>query len=69
MLSWLLEEKHAGNNSEMINEESVALFDKLLNYKCISTKQHKILLIEGLNEMKTMKLIEKFSSVIISDTV
>ena len=43
-LRLLLQEKHAGNNSDIINEESVAIVDKLLEYKCISKKQHKQLL-------------------------
>ena len=37
----ILQEKHAGNNSIIINEEIVAIFDKLLEYKCISKKQYK----------------------------
>ena len=40
-LKLLLQEKHAGNNSNIINEEIVAIVDKLLEYKCISKKQHK----------------------------
>ena len=44
-LKLLLQEKHAGNNSEIINEEIVAIVDKLLEYKCISKKQHKQILI------------------------
>ena len=43
-LKLLLQEKHAGNNSEIINEEIVAIVDKLLEYKCISKKQHKQIL-------------------------
>ena len=42
----LLQEKHAGNNSDIINDEIVAMVDKLLEYKCISKKQHKQILIE-----------------------
>ena len=45
-LKLLLQEKHAGNNSDLINEEIVAIFDKLLEYKCISKKQHKQILIK-----------------------
>ena len=44
-LKLLLQEKHAGNNSDIINDEVVALVDKLLEYKCISKKQHKHFLI------------------------
>ena len=43
-LKLLLQEKHAGNNSNIINEEIVAIVDKLLEYKCISKKQHKQIL-------------------------
>ena len=35
-LKLLLQEKHAGNNSDIINDEIVAIVDKLLEYKCIS---------------------------------
>ena len=40
-LKLLLQEKLAGNNSDKINDEIVAIVDKLLEYKCISKKQHK----------------------------
>ena len=42
----LLQEKHGGNNSNLIDEEIVAIVDKLLEYKCISKKQHKQILIK-----------------------
>ena len=42
----LLQEKHAGNNSDLINDEIIAIVDKLLEYKCISKKQHKQILIK-----------------------
>ena len=45
-LKLLLQEKHAGNNSDIINDEIVAILDKLLEYKCISKKQHKQILIK-----------------------
>ena len=45
-LKSLLQEKHAGNNSNLIDEEIVAIIDKLLEYKCISKKQHKQILIK-----------------------
>ena len=45
-LKLLLQEKHAGNNSEIINDEIVAIIDKLLEYKCISKKQHKQILLK-----------------------
>ena len=45
-LKLLLQEKHAGNNSDIINQEIVAIVDKLLEYKCISKKQLKQILIK-----------------------
>ena len=45
-LKLLLQEKHGGNNSDLINDEIVAIIDKLLEYKCISKKQHKQILIK-----------------------
>ena len=45
-LKLLLQEKHAGNNSEIINDEIVAIIYKLLEYKCISKKQHKQILLK-----------------------
>ena len=45
-LKILLQEKHAGNNSDIINEEIVAIVDNLLEYKCISKKQHEQILIK-----------------------
>ena len=44
-LKLLLQQKHGGNNSDLINEEIVAIVDKLLEYKCITKKQHKQILI------------------------
>ena len=45
-LKLLLPEKHAGNYSDIINNEIVAIVDKLLEYKCISKKQDKHFLIK-----------------------
>ena len=45
-LKLLLQEKHAGNNSNIYKDEIVAIVDKLLEYKCISKKQHKQILIK-----------------------
>ena len=45
-LRLLLQEKHAGNNSDIINDEIVAIVDKLLEYKSITIKQHKQILIK-----------------------
>ena len=42
----LLQEKQAGKNSDIISDETVAMVDKLLEYKCISKKQHKQILIK-----------------------
>ena len=44
-LKVLLQEKQAGNNSDIIINEIVAIVDKLLEYKCISKKQQKQILI------------------------
>ena len=45
-LKLLMQEKHGGNNSDLINDEDVAIVDKLLEYKCKCKKQHKQNLIE-----------------------
>ena len=45
-LKLLIQEKQAGNNSDIINQETVAIIDELLEYKCISKKQHKKFLIK-----------------------
>ena len=45
-LKLLLQEKHAGNNSDIIDQEIVAIVDKLLEYKCITKKQHNQFLIK-----------------------
>ena len=42
----LLQEKHGGNNSDLFNDEIVAIVSKLIEYKCISKKQHEQILIE-----------------------
>ena len=46
-LKLLLQEKKNGNSSIIINQEIVAIVDTLLEYKCISKKQHKELLIKN----------------------
>ena len=48
-LKLLLQEKQAGNNSDIVNREIVAVVDKLLEYNCISEKQHKQVLIKCIN--------------------
>ena len=45
-LKLLLQEKHGGNNSNKIDDETVAIVYKILQYKCISKKQHKQILIK-----------------------
>ena len=45
-LKLLLKEKNVGNKSEIINEEIVVIVDKLLEYRCITKKQHKQILIK-----------------------
>ena len=45
-LKLLLQEKHGVNNSNLIDEEIVAIIDKLLEYKCLSKKLHKQILIK-----------------------
>ena len=42
----LLQQKQAGNISSIFDEEIIAIVDKLLDYKCISTKQHNEILIK-----------------------
>ena len=45
-LKLLLQEKHAADNFNIINEKINAIVNNLLEYKCISKKQHKQLLIK-----------------------
>ena len=45
-LRFLLQEKQAGNKSDIINQEVVAIVDELKEYKCLSKKQHKQILIK-----------------------
>ena len=42
----MLQQKNGGNNSDLINDEIVAIVDKLLEYKCIYKKQDKQILIK-----------------------
>ena len=48
-LKLLVQEKKAASKSNIIDGEIVAIVDKLLEYKCISTNQHKILLLNCLD--------------------
>ena len=59
-LKLLPQKKPAGKNSDLIDEKIVAIADELLEFKCISTKQHRFLIINCLNLMESMKLIESF---------
>ena len=45
-LKLLLQEKETGNNSDVMNKETVAIVDKLSEYKCVTKKQHNQILIE-----------------------
>ena len=45
-LRLLLQEKHGGNTSDINDEEIIATIDKLLEYKSISKKQHKQILVK-----------------------
>ena len=45
-LRLLLQEKHGGNSSDIIDNEIVAIVDKLLEYKCTTRNQHKQILIK-----------------------
>ena len=45
-LRLLLQEKQAGNNSDIIDQGIIAIVDKLLEYKCISKKEHKQILLK-----------------------
>ena len=45
-LRLFLQEKQAGNNSDIIDQEIIAIVDKLLEYKCISKKEHKQILLK-----------------------
>ena len=45
-LTLLLHEKQAGNNSNVISEETIAIVIELLEYRRLSKKQHKQILIK-----------------------
>ena len=61
-LKLLLQEKQAGNKSDLINQEIVAMVDKLLEYKCISEKQHNQILIKCNLLQKQVSIINKYSN-------
>ena len=48
-LNLLIQEKQAGRNSDIINEEIAAIVDRFLEYKCITAKQRKFLVLKCLN--------------------
>ena len=41
-LCLMIHEKQTWNNTKRFDKEAVTLFDKLLEYECITTTQHKI---------------------------
>ena len=45
-LKYSLQEKQADNKSDIINEQIITIFDKLLEQKCMSKKQQKHFLIK-----------------------
>ena len=45
-LKILIHEKQAGNNSNIFNEEIVAIVEKVFEYNCMSKNQQKQILIE-----------------------
>ena len=45
-LKLLLQEKQAGNNSDIIDEGIIAIVDKLVEYICISKKEHEQILLK-----------------------
>ena len=45
-LTLLLQKKYASKNSDMIDEQIIAIVDKLLGNKCMSKKQPKQILIK-----------------------
>ena len=47
-INLLLQEKEVGSNCIINNHEIVAVADKLLENKCISTRQHRFLLLNCL---------------------
>ena len=62
-LKLLLQKKQSGKNSSIIDGETIAIADKLSEYKCISTKQHNFLLPDCLDSRKNLKLREVFQNV------
>ena len=40
-IKFILKGKQPGNNSNAINEEMVAIIEKMLQHKCITPTQHK----------------------------
>ena len=46
----LLKKKQVGNNTDKVDKEIIAIFDKFLEYKCISTKTHDFLRLKCLNK-------------------
>ena len=48
-LKLLLQEKRTDNDTDLTIEQINAIVDKVLEYKCLSKKQHKILLLNCSN--------------------
>ena len=46
-LKLFLQERQAGKNSDIINNEIIVIVDKLLEYNCMSKKEHKQILIKS----------------------
>ena len=42
--NYYYKKKQGGSNSDKFNDEIVAIVDKILEYKCITKKQHKQML-------------------------
>ena len=48
-LKLLLQEKQAGNNSDIVIEDIIAIADKLKEYKCKSKRRHNFLVLSCIN--------------------
>ena len=51
-INWILQEEEAGNISKKIHEKFVAIEDELVEYKLLSTKQHRFSLFKCSNWMR-----------------
>ena len=57
-LKWLLQEKKARSFSNISNGYDIALAGKLLEYKCILTKQHSLILLFKTTIYKTFECLK-----------